>query len=157
MKLQIPAEGGLRILAEEAHDWEVLRGLPRDATLPSRDLAERLGELLGPEAGGEDWQEYVVPDLHAHFSAEIETVSAAIHRAAALAGNGKGHLSIQPDKAATWYGVLNQARLALEETHRFGPEENLQPKMLTPAARSAYLRSRFYQSLQSVLLRHLWG
>ena len=157
MKLQIPPEGGLRIIAEEAHDWEVLRGLPRDATLPSRDLAERLGELLGPEAGGEDWREYVVPDLHAHFSAEIETVSAAIHRAAALAGNGGGHLEIQPNEATTWYGVLNQARLALEEIHRFGPEEHFHPQSLTTTARSAYLRSRFYQSLQSVLLRHLWG
>ena len=156
MKLQIPPEGGLRILAEEPHDWEVLRGLPRDASLPSRDLAERLGELVGADAGGEDWRDYVVPDLHAHFSSEIETVTSAIHRAAALAGNGSGPLWIRPDEAMTWYGVLNQARLALEEIHRFGAEEHFHPESLTAAARPAYLRSRFYQSLQSVLLRHLW-
>jgi hypothetical protein len=62
---------------------------------------------------------------------------------------------IEPDDAFQWYGALNQARLALEDLHHFGPEDQVAIGELSPASRSAFFRSHFYLALQSLLLDHV--
>lgn len=148
-------EGGLRIDADEPDDWELLRAIIADANACPTDLASRLGGLIGPEAGGEDWEELVVPDLRVEFQDELAEIGALIESAIFNADNGPGPIWITRDDAFTWYSALNQARLALEEVHRFGPEDSADPQTMTPVQQSAFIRSGFYSDIQSLLLRHV--
>ena len=156
MKAMPTLEGGLRIDAEDASDWELIRAIITDANQPKIDLASRLGGLVSEEAGAEDWQEFVVPDLRESFNDELNQVAAAIESAAYHAKDEAGALWITPADAFAWYSALNQARLALEEIFHFGPSETLNPKSLpTPSARSAYLRCKFYSAIQGLLLEYV--
>lgn len=155
MKAMPTLEGGLRIDTEDAEDWEMLRAIVTDATPPGSDLAARLGELISADAGAEDWEEFVVPDLREGFQDELAQVGAAIESAIFNAEGAPGPLWIAADEGLRWYGALNQARLALEEEHHFGPLEWLDPKGLKPARRKAFARSRFYCAVQSLLLDYV--
>jgi hypothetical protein len=157
MKAMPTLEGGLRIDAEDASDWELLRSIIDDANGQETDLASRLGGLISEDAGAEDWQEYIVPDLREAFQDELAQIGAAIEAAAFNAEEGAGPIWITPDDAFPWYSALNQARLALEERYRFGPSEHLSPKGLTPVHRAAFLRSKFYCAIQSLLLEYVMG
>lgn len=157
MKAMPTLEGGLRIDTEDADDWELLRAIVTDAT-PRRngdDLAERLGNLISEEAGAEDWKEFVVPDLREAFQDELAQVGAAIESAIFNAAGEPGPLWIAQEDGFPWYSALNQARLALEEQHHFGALEWLDPKGLKPARRDAFIRTRFYCAVQSMLLDYV--
>jgi hypothetical protein len=157
MKAMPTLEGGLRLDIEDAEDWELLRSIVTDATPRGSDgdLADRLGGLISEEVGGVDWQEFVVPDLREGFQDELAQVGAAIESAIFNADGKPGPLWIAPDEGLPWYSALNQARLALEELHHFGPLEWLDPKGLKPARRDAFIRSRFYCAVQSLLLDYV--
>lgn len=67
-----------------------------------------------------------------------------------------GQVVITREDGGCWYSVFNQARLALEgkwklskleEEEDFGSLDNIEPDRL-----SAYLRSRFYNRIQALLL-----
>ena len=154
MKVAPTLEGGLRLDAEDAEDWEILRCIATDAHARETDLADSMGGLIGEEVGGEDWREYVVPDLREAFEDELGGVGAAIEIAAHKASDGAGPLWITPPEAFAWYSALNQARLSLEDLYRFGPTDHLEPGPMAEAARDAYLRSKFYVAIQSLLLEY---
>ena len=155
MKAMPTLEGGLRIDTEDASDWELLRSIVTDATGCNDDLASRLGGLISEEAGAEDWQEYIVPDLREAFQDELAQVGAAIESASYHAEGGAGPIWITPQDAFSWYSALNQARLSLEEHFKFGPSENFDPSGLNPLRRAAFFRSKFYCAIQSLLLEYV--
>ncbi len=155
MKIQPTLEGGLRIDAEDADEWKLLQGITHDAISCEEHLATRLGNLITDEEVAPDWQEFIVPDLEEGFHADLSHVAAAIAAARVDCGGGPGSLWITPDEALRWYSALNQARLALEEIHHFGPGESIQPADLPPMLRSAFLRSQFYCAVQTLLLDHV--
>jgi hypothetical protein len=148
-------EGGLRIDAEDASDWELLRSILVDATCCKTDLASRLGGLMSEKIVGEDWEELIVPDLREAFQDELAEIGAMIESAIFSASSGPGPIWITPGDAFPWYSSLNQARLALEEIYHFGPEEEVDPMKMTPVQRAAFVRSGFYSDIQSLLLRHV--
>ena len=148
-------EGGLRIDAEDASDWELLRSIIVDASCCKIDLASRLGGLMSEEIVGEDWEELVVPDLREGFQDELAEIGALIESAVFNSSSGPGPIWITPGDAFPWYSALNQARLALEEIYHFGPEEQADPMKMTPVQGAAFIRSGFYSDIQSLLLRHV--
>jgi hypothetical protein len=155
MKAMPTLEGGLRIDTEDASDWELLRAIISDANGCETDLASRLGGLVGEEAGGADWEEYVVPDLREGFQDELAEVGAAIESAAFHADGGPGPLWITPEDVFPWYSALNQARLAIEEHFHFGPAETISPNGLSLERRAAFIRSKFYCAIQGLLLEYV--
>jgi hypothetical protein len=148
-------EGGLRIDAEDLSDWEVLHAILHDAQCGETDLATELGNLITDEKAAEDWAEYVTPDLREGFQNQISLVADTIRKAMEKAGGEAGPIWITKDNGLIWYGALNQARLALEELHHFGPGDEVAVGKLGPASKSAFLRSQFYLALQSLLLDHV--
>jgi len=155
MKAMPTLEGGLRVDTEDASDWELLRSILTDANGPGTDLASRLGGLISEEAGAEDWQEYIVPDLREGFQDELAQVGAAIESAIFQAESGPGPIWITREDALPWYSALNQARLAIEERFKFGPTETIFLKGLTPERRAAFVRSKTYCAIQSMLLEYV--
>lgn len=155
MKVSPTLEGGLRIDAEDLGDWEVLHAILHDAKHGDGDLAGRLGEMISEESGAEDWREYVMPDLREAFTEQLDKVSTTIEGAMAEANGGPGSIWIHRNEGMLWYGALNQARLAIEETHHFGPTDSVTMEDLPPARRSAFFRSQFYLAIQSLLLDHV--
>ncbi len=155
MKAMPTLEGGLRVDTEDASDWELLRSILTDANGPGADLASRLGGIISEEAGAEDWQEYIVPDLREGFQDELAQVGAAIESAIFQAESGPGPIWITCEDVFPWYSALNQARLALEEHYRFGPAETIQLKGLTPERRAAFVRSKTYCAIQGMLLEYV--
>jgi hypothetical protein len=148
-------EGGLRLDAEDDGDWKLLQGITHDAVSCDEKLAERLGNLITDGDVAPDWREFIVPDLEAAFHADLTHVATAIAAARVECGGGPGPLWITREEAFHWYSALNQARLALEEVHHFGPAETIHPGDLPPARRSPFLRSQFYCAVQSLMLEHV--
>ena len=156
MKAMPTLEGGLRIDTENFSDWGVLRSIIVDASSETtHDLASRMGALVSEDCGGEDWEEYIVPDLRESFHDELAQVGATIESAIHIANGGPGPIWINPDDVFLWYSALNQARLALEDRHRFGPTEAISLAGFDPVKRSAFMRSNFYCAIQSLLLEHV--
>jgi hypothetical protein len=155
MKAMPTLEGGLRIDTEDASDWELLRSIVADAGGTRDDLASRLGGLISEEAGGEDWQEYVVPDLREAFQDELAQVGASIESAIFQAEGEAGPIWITPEDVFPWYSALNQARLSIEEQFQFGPSEMIDFTDLTPERRAAFIRSKFYCAIQGLLLEYV--
>jgi hypothetical protein len=155
MKVMPTLEGGLRIDAEDDGDWKLLQCITHDAVSCEEHLAGRLGKLITDEELASDWREFIIPDLDEAFHSDLSHVAASIAAAHVDCGGGPGPLWITRDDAHHWYSSLNQARLALEETHHFGPSENLLPMALHPNCRNAFLRSQFYCAIQSLLLDHV--
>jgi hypothetical protein len=155
MKVAPTLDGGLRIEAEGPRDWDVLRMIVPDALGCSEHLARRMGALMAATGMGEDWDELVVPDLQSLFDSQLGAVAHAVEQAAATAANGNGSLAIDRAGAEAWYGALNQARLALEQRHRFHEHGPGTPAAMPPGRRSAWFRGQFYLAVQSLLLDHV--
>jgi len=156
MKAMPTLEGGLRLDTEDPSDWELLRAVIADAHAPAtEDLANRMGNLIPEEAGAEDWEEYIVPDLREGFQDELAEVGAAIESAIVESDGQAGPIWITPENAYPWYSALNQARLTLEEQFKFGPSEELDVATLSPVRAAAFLRSKFYCAIQSLLLEYV--
>ncbi len=155
MKAMPTLEGGLRIDTEDASDWELLRSIITDANGRSTDLADRLGALISKDAGAEDWQEYVVPDLREAFQDDLAQVGASIESAVLHAKGKAGPIWITLDDVSPWYSALNQARLSIEDHFHFGPEEIIDFSVLTPESRAAFIRAKFYCAVQGLLLEHV--
>jgi hypothetical protein len=151
MKVAPTLKGGLRIDAETALDWMVLRCISYDARGGGLDLADRVSAPMAGDDGMDDWEEYVLPELRDSFNSQLESIEAAI----AHAGTGEepGEVFITREDSELWYGGLNQARLALEERYGFSSE---QPEEMTPGKRSAWFRSQFYLHVQSLLLDYVF-
>lgn len=146
--------GGLRIDVECDADWHLFNMIIIDAVSCDRALAERLADAMGDGEMANDWSEWVVPELAECFEAELAHVKKVIDTVRSEAPSGVASLWIKPSDAQRWYGALNQARLALEARHHFGPSEGIDFEKLTHEKRGAFMRSQFYCALQSALLEH---
>ncbi len=155
MRITPTLEGGLRIDAEDLTDWEVLHAIVHDAQRPEIDLANNLGNLIKDESTAGDWEEYVIPDLREGFENQLSIVAKSVQEAVDQSAGEPGSVWIAPADGFPWYGALNQARLALEDLHHFGPGDSVAIGELCPASRSAFLRSHFYLTLQSLLLDYV--
>lgn len=155
MKILPTLEGGLRIDAEDRGDWHLLAAIADDAADRPGRLADQLGGIITAGEVADDWREFIIPDLDAAFQSDIARVALAIQQAYDAVDGGAGPLWIERDDGLVWYSVLNQARLAIEECHRFGPSEFIDPESLPPDKQAAFLRSQFYCAFQSLLLDHV--
>ena len=155
MKIYPTVMGGLRIDVECEADWQLLNMIILDASSCDRGLADRLADAIGDEQVAADWSEWVVPELEEGFAAELAYVKMVIKTARSEARGEVGPLWIIPREAQRWYGALNQARLALEARHHFGPGEGVDIESLPMEKRGAFMRSQFYCALQSALLDHV--
>lgn len=147
MKIGPTLNGGMRIDAESAEDWQILRYLPYDAR--PQELAERLAEAT--EADNTDWREYVLPDLQESFTQQVAFVYHAIEKAVVESNKQAGSLFVEKEDALTWYGALNQARLTLQEMHKL-PQTPQELKGMEPERRGAFYRSQFYCIIQTLLI-----
>jgi hypothetical protein len=154
MNIAPTIEGGLRIDPETDEDWHILRAIVLDANGHEIDLASRFGSLITDEKISEDWQDIVVPDLRESFTDDLNHIYASIEAAAAFPKDGETPIWITPEDAFIWYSSLNQARLALEEKYRFGPDPELEAENRSPLRQEALLRSHFYCALQGFILTH---
>jgi len=155
MRVATTREGGLRIAAEDPHDWDLLRRIVPDAVARDGDLATGLADLMEGQEAGEDWREFVAPELRSMFDSQLATVEAAVEAAATAADHGAGSLAIPRTAAEAWYGALNQARLALEERHHFHDHPALAPEAMPPRRQAAWFRAQFYLAVQGILLDHV--
>lgn len=146
MKAAPTLDGRIRLDLEDAIDLAVLRAIIADARGRDDDLAGRLA--AGMDAGvADDWADYVLPELRESFDGQLAAIATALSEVAP-----GGALFITRDDAEAWFGGLNQARLALEA--RFGLAA-ADEGSLKGEARSAGIRSHFYQMLQGLLLHFL--
>ena len=155
MKILPTLEGGLRIDTEDAGDWQLLQGITNDAVSCDESLAHRLGNLITDPDVAPDWKEYIVPDLEEGFHSDLSHVAASIAAARLEATGGPGPLWITRGESQQWYSALNQARLSIEERFHFGSTEPIDAAGLPPFRRAAFLRSRFYWAVQSLLLEQV--
>jgi hypothetical protein len=150
MKIAPTLNGGMRIDAESAEDWQILRYLPYDAR--PQELAQRLADAT--EEDTTDWREYVLPDLQDSFTQQIAFVYHAIEKAAAEAKEQEGALFVEKEDALTWYGALNQARLTLQAMHHL-PQTPSELQGMEPERRGAFYRSQFYCIIQTLLIERV--
>lgn len=145
------SEGNLFLHAETPSDWEILRGIAPDGA--GFALAEAMGGLMQGGPAGRDWHDFVVPDLADAFSKQLEFIARGVADAQAKAHDGPGSILIRREEAEIWYGALNQARLALEESHGLASAVTQEEIMgMSRSRRSAYFRSHVYLRIQSMLL-----
>ena len=149
MKAAPTLDGRIRIDIESKLDWMIMQAIPHDARMTGVDLADRLGDVLEDDGSVSDWEEFVLPDLRVTFNSQLEGIERVL---AALDEEETEPIFIVKEEADTWYGGLNQARLALEDRYHFEEE---QPEEMSPGKRTAWFRSQFYQTLQSLLLEFL--
>jgi Domain of unknown function (DUF2017) len=147
MKIGLTLNGGMRIDAESAEDWQILRYLPYDAR--PQELAERL--TAATEEDTTDWRDYVLPDLQESFTKQVAFVYHAIEKAAVDSSEQAGPLFVEKQDALNWYGALNQARLTLH-TRYVLPLDEGDLLGIEPERRGAYYRSDFYCIIQSLLI-----
>lgn len=139
---------------ESEDDCLLMKLVIIDATMPAERLANRLGRLVDVPELRDDWEEFVVPDLDEAFERELRAVFRSVDRAIGREGTSSGKVVIRPRERRTWYAVLNQARLTLEEIYQFGHQtiEELDAQGIQEQPRAAFLRTDFYIMLQSMLL-----
>jgi hypothetical protein len=147
MKAAPTLDGRVRIDPESEIDLVVLRAIVSDAQGSSDDLVASLGHGMD-EAVTEDWADFVRPELEDRFSRQLADVSEDL----STAQPGEP-IFVGPERVDSWYGALNQARLALEEKHQFGDEEL---ESMSAARASAKIRSHFYGALQYLMLEILF-
>ena len=146
MKAAPTLDGRLRIDAETEIDLMVLRAIVTDAVRHGHALADYLAGGM-PDELQADWEHFVTADLQQQFDGQLAYV------AEELKSLEVGQpLFIDRQQADSWYGALNQARLSLEEKHRFG---SASPDELSDESRDAMRRSHFYLAVQNLLLDFL--
>ncbi len=110
-----------------------------------------------------DWKEFIQPDLETQFRQAIDTVSRDLEQAEEYEDEGVllHRLAVPVENAETWYTVLNQARLVLNEEHKiadaekklFFGEEN--PSDLGEKRWLLMVQYRVYAAIQEFLLTTL--
>lgn len=148
MKAAPTLDGRIRIDIESHLDWMIMQAIPHDARTTGVGLADRLGGPQDAESAA-DWEDFVRPELCQGFDSQLDFVEGVL---AGLDEEKPGPVFIVREDAMSWYGALNQARLALEERYAFGDGS---PDEMTPGTRTAWYRSQFYLTLQSLMLEFL--
>ena len=150
MKATLDEDGHVLLQVETAADWHMLESITKDGKRYA--LADALADSMEDDAVRQDWSDYVVPDLNDTFSQQLQFLSNVISHARTEAQAGIGTIVIPREDADTWYGALNQARLALEDRFDLSTMDSDEVMALPQAHRSAYFRSHIYLQMQSMLL-----
>ena len=153
MKVTPHTSGGLEITIVDSAEWFLLNSIVQDAVGQGDDwLAQQLSEPMDDESC---WDDIVVPELQTKFSDQLNDVRQAIGNAFQEQKNdGEATLQIKREQAWSWYGALNQARLALEEEHHVSDLDEDDLEDLPPSLMSVLGRSQFYLWLQSNIFAH---
>jgi hypothetical protein len=150
-------------------EWYMLAHLPEAA---DASRSQRGHRRLFPEVTDsvhqevcEDWRQYVQPEIEHQFSHEIQMVCEDMERVEELRKRrGKEvrrQLRVPLSHAETWYSVLNQARLILNEDHAIaGTEHQLlfgskQPGEIDEQRWLLLVQYRVYAAIQEFLLSEL--
>jgi hypothetical protein len=100
----------------------------------------------------EDWKAFVQPDLHSAFASSREVVDADLRRCSSTP-QGHRSLLIPKNHIDHWLCALNQARLALVESHGFSESEmSRQPENLEDLRDYALLQLSIYGLMQEWLV-----
>ena len=140
-------EGGLSIQPESDADWSVLEMITVDLGRPGH-LAESLAGLMDDES---EWDEWVVPDLVEAFNTQSTYVTKVIENARGL--SDPATISVTKTDVESWYGAVNQARLALQARYRLDTLDSLDD--VPEEVAQAYFRDRFYTTLLSLFLEYV--
>lgn len=97
----------------------------------------------------QDWRAFVLPDLHALFQSQQDTVRADLRRAEPTAT-----IRIPPHHREAWIHSLNQARLHLFALHALSEESLHKPeKIQNPEQKLAALKIHLYGLIQEALIK----
>lgn len=155
MKIAPTLERGLRVDMESDDDWILLQHIAHDALTGQQSLGARVSAEITDPAVADDWRDFVIADLDEQFLSSILHVTRTIAAARTGPADQESPLWITADDGFIWFSALNQARLGLEDEYHFGPEEQVDLERLDLEARAAFVRSRFYCAVQSLLLEHV--
>jgi len=150
MNATLTSDGGLILGVESDFDWVILDAIAgKDAggMASAEHLADSLGLLMDEES---EWGEWVVPELADGFNAQQTYVQSAVAQARQAE---EPQIKITAEDADFWYGAINQYRLALQRRYRFdaiSPDDESSEEV-----QEAYMKDRFFTSLQSILLEHV--
>jgi hypothetical protein len=148
-------------------EWFMLSQLPDSADFTRSEKGRRrlLPDVSDDEEVASDWRDYVQPDLETRFQDEIRVVASDLARVEELLKKGRPdsqfRLKVPVDHAQTWYSVLNQARLILNEDHEIvETEKSLMSGELIPTAIDEQkwlfmVQYRIYAAVQEFLLNYL--
>lgn len=150
-------------------EWYMLAQLPQAANASHSERGlRRLFPDVTDTAHAEicdDWKQFVQPEIAERFSREIQSVAADLQRVEELrARRGKEplrRLRIPLSQAETWYSVLNQARLILNEDHEIASTEHQllfgtrHPGEIDEQRWLLLVQFRVYSAIQEFLLSQL--
>jgi hypothetical protein len=150
-------------------EWFMLFQLPESADF-TRSVKGRhriLPDVADDEEVLADWKEYVQPELETRFQDEVRVVSADLQRAEELSRKGKNgaiyRLRVPIEHTTTWYSVLNQARLILNEEHEIARTErglmagDELPTAIDEEKWLVMVQYRVYGAIQEFLLSYVMG
>ncbi len=155
MKILRAPDGSVTFAELEPILMDLLRGVP-DAADPGESTAaqERLLPDPAPDDPelGEEWREFVCPDLRHIFQTAQETLAGDVKEATVEEETASVRVPVAHFEA--WLNALNQARLALHARHGFADEEMEGMEADTDTERNlAMFQIHFYGVLQEFLLR----
>lgn len=110
-----------------------------------------------------DWKQFVQPEIEDRFAGEIRTVTQDIETAEEIQNGVEvcRQLRLPLSHAETWYSVLNQARLILNEEHAIASTErhllfdSEHPGEIDEERWLLLVQYRVYAAIQEFLLREL--
>ncbi len=150
-------------------EWFMLFQLPESADFTRSMKGRRriLPEVVDDEEVAADWREYVQPELETRFQDEIQLVASDLRKAEELGKIGRNgnlyRLKVPVEHAETWYSVLNQARLILNEDHEIARTErglmagDELPTAIDEQKWLIMVQYRIYGAIQEFLLTYLMG
>lgn len=155
MKILRAPDGSVTFAELEPILLDLLRGVA-DAADPGESEAaqERLLPDPAPDDTelGEEWREFVCPDLRHIFQTALETLAGDV-KEATVEGDAAS-VRVPAAHIEAWLNALNQARLALHARHEFTAEEMEGMEAERDAERNlAMFQIHFYGVLQEFLLR----
>jgi len=150
-------------------EWFMLFQLPEAADFrnSAKGRSRILPEVTDDPEVAEDWREYVQPELETRFQDEVRLVASDLQRAEELGKKGKNgaiyRLRVPIENTQTWYSVLNQARLILNEEHEIARTERGLiagedlPTSIDEEKWLIMVQYRIYGAIQEFLLSAIMG
>ena len=147
-------------------EWFMLVQLPQAADFKQSEKGRKrlLPDPTDEEGEDEfvvDWKQFVQPDIETQFTRDLELVSADLDEAEEREdgdGNAVHQLQVPITHAETWYSVLNQARLILNEEYKItSTEQGLMAGLQAPTEIDeekwlVMVQFRVYAAIQEFLL-----
>ncbi len=157
-------------LLEEIDDvhWFMLMQLTQAADMNQSEKGRKrlLPDVADPEEEevNADWREYIQPGLETQFTNDLETVSKDLDTAYEEEnddGKPLHFLEVPIAHAETWYSVLNQARLIINEEYNISETEKKlymgeqTPSQIEEKKWLVMVQYRVYAIIQEFLLTNI--